>query len=96
VASGSGHNLPPAPQKQVGPTQSARGARRQVLQSFRTRWKQCTVKRIDLDRELPKTGDVPRSPLSENGSLMPSVGTFQSENTSWCLAPTGSNALFSI
>jgi hypothetical protein len=26
------------------------------------------------DRELPKNGDVPRSPLPENGSLMPSAG----------------------
>jgi hypothetical protein len=43
VASGSGQFLPPALQNEVGPTQSARGARRQVLQSFRTRWKQCTL-----------------------------------------------------
>jgi hypothetical protein len=28
-----------------------------------------------LDRELPKNGDVPRSPLPKNGSLMPSAGT---------------------
>jgi hypothetical protein len=29
-----------------------------------------------LDRELPKkNGDVPKSPLPENGSLMPSAGT---------------------
>jgi hypothetical protein len=27
------------------------------------------------DRELPQTGDVPKSPLPENGSLMPSAGT---------------------
>jgi hypothetical protein len=35
--------------------------------------------RVDyLDRELPKNGDVPKSPLSENGSLMPSAGTISS------------------
>jgi hypothetical protein len=28
-----------------------------------------------LDGELAKNGDVPRSPLPENGSLMPSAGT---------------------
>jgi hypothetical protein len=28
-----------------------------------------------FDRELPKNGDVPRSPFNQNGSLMPSAGT---------------------
>jgi hypothetical protein len=34
-----------------------------------------------LGRELPKNGDVPKSPLPENGSLMPSAARFQSKNS---------------
>jgi hypothetical protein len=50
------------------------------LQSFRTRRKRCTLTRgqaDELDLELPKNGDLPKSPLSPIGSLMPSAGTFQ-------------------
>jgi hypothetical protein len=33
------------------------------------------VKQTALTESCPKNGDVPRSPLPENGSLMPSAGT---------------------
>src|ERR1700734_942222 len=39
-----------------------------VLSPFRTRWEQCTLTQGQadrLDRELPKNGDVPNSPLTE-------------------------------
>jgi hypothetical protein len=36
-----------------------------------------------LDRELPKNGDVPKSPVPENGSLMPSVGKISIRNRLW-------------
>jgi hypothetical protein len=47
------------------------------LQSFRARWKQCTLthgQAEHLDPELSKIGDLPKSPLPENDSLMPSAG----------------------
>jgi hypothetical protein len=34
-----------------------------------------------LGRELPKNGDGPKSPLSENGSLMPSAGTISTQKS---------------
>jgi hypothetical protein len=34
------------------------------------------VVQFGLTESCPKDGDVPKSPLAENGSLMPSAGTF--------------------
>jgi tripartite-type tricarboxylate transporter receptor subunit TctC len=46
---------------------------------------------VRLDRELPKNGDVPRSPHPKNGSLMPSAGTiFKSEERD-CVVVTGTS-----
>jgi hypothetical protein len=79
VASESGQNPPPALQKipRHHPIVSAyRAAGRKFTGVYGTRVVRClAVKQIILTESCPKDGDVPRSPLPENGSLMPSAGT---------------------
>jgi hypothetical protein len=64
---GMGQEPPPALQKSMSAECDRRVAiAERFLQSFRTRWRQCTLTRGQADRlgrELPKNGDVPRSPL---------------------------------
>jgi hypothetical protein len=68
-----GHNLPPAVQKKfkevVSPATQIDWVLRYEDGTFARGRADC------LGRELPKNGDGPKSPLSENGSLMPSAGT---------------------
>jgi hypothetical protein len=57
--------------------------------SYRLVQKHCTVTNGQAncrDRELPKNGDVSKSPLPENGSLVPSAGTiFNLKNSLVCI-----------
>jgi hypothetical protein len=62
-----GHNWPPAVQKKAEDANS--------LGVTAQGWYVDARSRDCLGRELPKNGDIPKSPLSENGSLMPSAGT---------------------
>src|SRR5258708_3104369 len=84
-----GHNPPPALQKMSGSSYHNAASllprvigRESAWRSvFRVSHKNGTLthgRANCLDRELPKNGDVPKSPLPENGSLMPSAGVISS------------------
>jgi transcriptional regulator with XRE-family HTH domain len=48
----------------------------------------------DLPRALRKNGDVPKSPLPINRSLMPSVGTFSIWKSTWFASPPPAEPAF--
>jgi hypothetical protein len=74
AAADSGHNRPPALQKKIG---DHRAGWTGIRWSPRNQNGRLACGQADyFDRELPKNGDVPRSPLPENGSPMPSAARF--------------------